>query len=218
MRQTGVRTVGIAALLAAGVLQVGAGAETAPAVNFAPKGQMAAMKVGQTPTVGQKAPDFALMSLDGVQVRLSEEIARGPVTLVVLRGFPTYQCPFCTRQFADYLAHGDDFQATGAHVLFVYPGSPEGLNEHAKALVAGRPMPAGYRILMDPDYAFTLAYNLRWDAPRETAYPSTFVIDRHGMVAFAQTSRAHDGRVPTAVGCPAAVTGWLNIGWGYRKR
>jgi hypothetical protein len=35
---------------------------------------------------------------------------------------------------------------------------------------------------------------LRWDAPDETAYPATFVIDRGGAVRFAQVSLGHDGR------------------------
>jgi thioredoxin-dependent peroxiredoxin len=109
------------------------------------------MKMETPPATGQKAPDFALTSLEGTRVQLSQELARGPIVLVVLRGFPTYQCPFCTRQFADYLAHGADLQAAHARVLFVYPGDPEGLNDHAKALVAGRPLPANYQILMDPD-------------------------------------------------------------------
>ena len=148
--------------------------------------------------MGEKAPDFSLLSLDGKTVRLSDEVAHGPVALVVLRGFPTYQCPFCTRQFADYLSHGVDFQRSGAHVLFVYPGDAQGLNDHAKALVAGRPMPASYQILMDPDYTFTRAYDLRWDAPKETAYPSTFVMDTKGIITFAKTSHDHGDRVPTA--------------------
>ena len=41
-----------------------------------------------TPRVGDKAGDFALQSLDGVTVRLSEELVRGPLVLVVLRGWP----------------------------------------------------------------------------------------------------------------------------------
>jgi alkyl hydroperoxide reductase subunit AhpC len=41
---------------------------------------------------------------------------------------------------------------------------------------------------------FTNAYGLRWDAPQETAYPATFVIDRDGIVRFAQISSGHDGR------------------------
>ena len=151
---------------------------------------------GEPPKVGQKAPDFTLTSLDGANVRMSAEVARGPVVLVVLRGFPTYQCPFCTRQFADYLGHGADFDASGAHVLFVYPGSPEGLVEHAKALVADRPIPPSYRILLDPDYGFTVAYNLRWEGPQETSYPSTFVIGRDGIITFAHVSHEHADRVP----------------------
>ena len=210
VKDAGTRTMGITTVLVAAVLTASAAAQdgstTKPetglmrdqAVGAMAPPAMGAMMAGQPPAVGQKAPEFTLTSLDGARVRLTEEVARGPVVLVVLRGFPTYQCPFCTRQFADYLAHGDDLSKTGARVLFVYPGAAEGLNDHAKALVAGRPMPASYQILMDPDYTFTAAYHLRWDAPRETAYPSTFVIDRNGVVRFGRTSRAHGDRVSTA--------------------
>ena len=48
--------------------------------------------------------------------------------------------------------------------------------------------------MTDPDYTFTNAYGLRWDAPNETSYPSTFVVDRTSIVRFAQISNAHDGR------------------------
>jgi thioredoxin-dependent peroxiredoxin len=120
---------------------------------------------GPTPQVGDRAPDFALASIDGTTVRLSDEIARGPVVLVVLRGWPGYQCPFCTRQFGDYLANGANFEKSGARVLFVYPGPADGLKEHARAFTASRELPAAFRILVDPDYSFTQAYGLRWDAP-----------------------------------------------------
>jgi peroxiredoxin Q/BCP len=154
---------------------------------------------GPTPQVGTTAPEFALVSLDGTTFRLSDEIARGPVVLVVLRGWPGYQCPFCTRQFGDYLANAANFEKSGARVLFVYPGPADGLKEHARAFTASRELPAAFRILLDPDYSFTQAYGLRWDAPGETAYPSTFVVDRHGTVTFAQSSRGHGDRVAAAV-------------------
>lgn len=169
----------------------------APSAAFA---QMAASPMrapaGATPQVGQTAADFALTALDGSTVRLAEQTARGPVVLVVLRGWPGYQCPFCTRQFGDYLSHAKELEATGAQVLLVYPGPADGLNDHAKALAADRPLPANYRILIDPDYTFTNAYGLRWNEPNETAYPSTFVLDGHRIVTFAQTSHEHGGRVP----------------------
>jgi hypothetical protein len=45
---------------------------------------------------------------------------------------------------------------------------------------------------------FTRTYGLRWDAPNETAYPSTFVLDGRGNITFARTSQSHGDRVPVA--------------------
>jgi thioredoxin-dependent peroxiredoxin len=159
-----------------------------PAAQMPPKAQV-------TPKVGDKAADFTLQSLDGATVRLSEETARGPVVLVVLRGWPGYDCPFCTRQFSDLHKNADNFAKAGARVLLVYPGPGDGLQAHAAAFTASRPMPVRFRVLLDPDYTFTQAYGLRWDGPKETAYPSTFVVDTGGVVTFAHISREHGDRV-----------------------
>ncbi len=45
------------------------------------------------PSVGDKAPDFTLKTLNDQTVRLSNLTASGKVVLVVLRGWPGYQCP-----------------------------------------------------------------------------------------------------------------------------
>jgi peroxiredoxin len=185
----GLGTLGIIVLLAT-LTSFGFAAES---IQTAPMAKVAA-----TPAVGQRAPDFSLVALDGVTVQLSREVARGPVVLVVLRGWPGYQCPFCTLQFGQYLSKAADVTATGAHVLFVYPGPAESLRAHAEEFTKSAQLPAAYRVLLDPDFTFTLAYGLRWDAPNETAYPSTFVIDKRGVVTFARTSRVHGDRVPVA--------------------
>ncbi len=128
-------------------------------------------------------------------MRLSERTAQGPVVLVVLRGFPGYQCPFCDRQVHDFIKSASAFDAAGARVVFVYPG-PEGeLAKRASEFAAGKSFPPGFDFVLDPDYVFTNLYSLRWDAPKETAYPSTFVIKRGGEIAFARISRSHGGRV-----------------------
>lgn len=58
-------------------------------------------------------------------------------------------------------------------------------------------LPAGFEMVLDPDYTFTKQYGLRWDAPQETAYPSTFLIDSQNMVFFSKISKSHGGRTTT---------------------
>ena len=149
---------------------------------------------GEPPKLGEKAPPFSLLDLDGQRVTLDDELTHGPVVLVLLRGWPGYQCPFCTRQFADFLGHASAFDAAGARVVWVYPGPSDSVQQHAREFLASRALPSAFRITTDPDYVFTNAYGLRWNAPQETAYPATFIIDRGAIVRFAQISVGHDGR------------------------
>lgn len=157
-----------------------------------------AQTMAMTPKVGDKAADFSLTDAKGATAKLSTELARGPVVLIVGRGWPGYQCPFCTRQFAEFRSHAPELAAAGARVLWIYPGPGEELAKHAEDFVVGGETPANFSVLIDPGYHFTNAYALRWDAPRETAYPATFVIDRQGVVRFAQVSKEHGGRTPVA--------------------
>jgi thioredoxin-dependent peroxiredoxin len=177
--------------VAAAALVLGGVASLAAQTGTAPSGSA-------TPKVGDTAADFTLTGLDGKTVRLSEETTRGPVVLLMMRGWPGYQCPFCTRQFGDYLANAERLKTAGATVVFVYPGPGEGLVEHAQAFTAGKDMPGHFRFVTDPDYTFTNSYGLRWDAAKETAYPATFVLDRKRVVTFVNVSREHGGRVPVA--------------------
>jgi hypothetical protein len=47
-------------------------------------------------------------------------------------------------------------------------------------------------------YTFTNLYGLRWDAPRGTAYPATFFIDRQGTVFFERIAKLRAGRTTAA--------------------
>lgn len=150
------------------------------------------------PTVGENARDFELADLHGNHQQLSGFTKKGPVVLLVLRGFPGYQCPICSRQVGQYVAAADRFQGANASVLMIYPGPAEGLKAHAEEFIAGKALPENFHLLIDPDYSFTNAWNLRWDAPRETAYPSTFVIGKDGTIKFARISKTHGGRAPVS--------------------
>lgn len=148
------------------------------------------------PKTGDKAPDFTLQSLDGEKVKLSELTPKANVVLVVLRGWPGYQCPICDRQVNDFIRSLAGFTNAAARVVFVYPGPADGLKAHAEEFKKwkGREWPAEFVYLLDPDYSMVNAYGLRWDAPRETAYPSTLVLDKTGTVRFIQISHSHGDR------------------------
>ena len=151
-----------------------------------------------TPATGGKAPDFTLSTPEGVAVSLHDLTAKGPVVLVVLRGYPGYQCPYCQRQAHDFMENSGKFAQDGAQVLLVYPGPPADLGQRAKEFMDKQTLPANFHLVIDPDYAFTNQYGLRWDAPHETAYPSTFLIDPKGVIFFSKTSHTHGDRTTAA--------------------
>lgn len=150
----------------------------------------------QTPDVGAKAPNFTLSTPTGKAVEMSKELRGHQLVLVVLRGFPGYQCPYCVRQVHDFVEHAADFAAKNVKVLLVYPGPPADLDQHAKDFLAKQAeLPANIILVTDPDYTMTNAYGLRWDAPHETAYPSTFILDKNRTVLFEKISHSHADRL-----------------------
>jgi peroxiredoxin len=118
------------------------------------------------------------------------------LVLVVLRGFPGYQCPYCQKQVHDFVEHAADFAAKQASVLLVYPGPPADLDQHAREFLANQAaLPSNIVLVEDPNYKMTNLYGLRWNAPHETAYPSTFILDRTGTIVFEKISHSHGDRV-----------------------
>jgi thioredoxin-dependent peroxiredoxin len=146
------------------------------------------------PDVGTKAADFTLKTVDGKAVKLADLTSQGSVVLVVLRGYPGYQCPFCNRQAQDFIQKAADFSKAGAQVVLVYPGPPQDTNAKAAEFLSNKQMPANFTLLLDPGYEFTNAWGLRWDAANETAYPSTFLIDTSGTIYFSKVVKSHGGR------------------------
>jgi peroxiredoxin Q/BCP len=170
------------------------------------------MNAANSPHVGDKAPDFTLKTLDDQTVRLSDLTARNKVVLVELRGWPGYDCPFCTQQVHDYISNADKLKAAGVQVLMVYPGPADDLKAHANGFLQDKNWPNDFLFVLDPDYSFTKSYGLRWDASNETAYPSTFIIDTENKVQFAHVGKVHGDRVSLA-----AVLEALNKGMDMKN-
>ena len=146
------------------------------------------------PNVGDTAPDFSLNTLGGKTIKLAELIRAGPVVVLELRGWVGYQCPLCNRQVGDFLGNAETLRKAGAQVVLVYPGPAGELQKHAQDFIAGKSLPDGFAFVLDPELKFVNDYGLRWEAPKETAYPSTFVIDKAGIIRFAKVSHSHGDR------------------------
>lgn len=157
-----------------------------------------AARAAVPPAVGDAAPAFTLKTLDARVVDFAKVAHGRTAVLVVLRGWPGYQCPFCTTQVYEYVEHAAEFAERNIPVVMVYPGPAEQLQAHAAEFLGDKRWPANFHFLLDPDFAFTNQYGLRWPGEGETAYPSTFVIDAHGRVRFAQVSHEHGDRVGAA--------------------
>ena len=147
--------------------------------------------------IGNKAIDFTLNTINGNKIKLSELNKNRPIVLVVLRGWPGYQCPICTRQVGSLIAEENKFSELKASVIMVYPGPSDDLQKHAKEFSEDFSFPENFYFAIDPDYSMINLYGLRWDAPKETAHPSTFVINKEGEIVFSRVSSTHGGRATT---------------------
>ncbi len=152
------------------------------------------------PEVGDIAPDIELKNEKGETISLKKLNSEHAVVLLVLRGWPGYQCPVCSKQVSEFVAKKSELEKAGAQVLMVYPGPADMLAEHAKEFATqGKwEFPANFYYVTDPEYKFTNDWGLRWEAERETAYPSTIIIGKDRKIAYAMTSTSHRGRAAVA--------------------
>jgi len=144
---------------------------------------------------GEKAPDFTLKNAFGKDVRLYEELKKGPVILVFYRGA---WCPFCNMHLHVLQENLDAFKKYGAQLITVTPQTPDKSAEQIKK--DGYP----FEVLSDLDNSVIKAYKLYFDMPQELLdiykkhgldieafngrertglpIPGSFVIDQNGLV------------------------------------
>ncbi|MBO1223327.1 MAG: AhpC/TSA family protein [Candidatus Scalindua sediminis] len=146
--------------------------------------------------VGEKAPDFTLVNAFGKEVRLSEQLKKGPVILTFYRGA---WCPFCNLELnvlQGSLAH---FKKYNASLIAVTPQRPDKSNEQIKKAKYT------FEVLSDLDDSVMKSYDLFFEVPQElhelyrnrfnfdiTDYngkgrlglpvPGTFVISQDGVI------------------------------------
>jgi peroxiredoxin len=145
--------------------------------------------------VGKVAPDVELSTPARQKIKLSETVKTSPVVIVVLRGYPGYQCPICTQQVAELIKNQKELADANGRILLIYPAPQKMIEEKSKEFFANSELPKHFTVLLDPDLGFVNAYGLHRNAPNETAYPSTIIVDKTGAVRFLHVSKTHGDRV-----------------------
>ena len=134
------------------------------------------------PEVGKKAPDVILPAEAGNQVwTLSSQKGKGVVVLTFYRGWVGYQCPICMKQAKGMGSLADEFRKAGAQIVSIYPGTPQQADEFVQK--AGVKETPRNPLLVDAHKQAAYAYNVLTD-DRKEARPSTFVIDKDGIVKW----------------------------------
>src|SRR5690606_22550390 len=120
-----------------------------------------------------------------------------PLILVFNRGFAGYVCPYCTTYTAQLATRYDEIRAAGAELLLVYPTREvdearvleftDAVNEILTEEGEGAlPFP----VFLDRGLAATIRFNLTGDITK----PSTFVLDRDGVVRYAHVGDEPEDR------------------------
>jgi peroxiredoxin len=162
--------------------------------------------------VGDTAPDFALSDAVGNQVVLADVLAKGPVVVTFYRG---EWCPYCNLQLQALQKALPEIAAAGATLVAISPQAPDhGLTMIEKHDIA-------FPVLSDLDQSVSEAYKVRFDVSgeledlqvnvfqndpaeqnadgrRSLPVPSTFVVDRDGIVRFASVDADWRVRVEPA--------------------
>ncbi len=152
----------------------------------------------EEPAIEMPLASIEGVGLDGKLVSSTKLLEKGPVVLIVMRGFPGYDCPACSAQLADFVKQSDAFKAAGAQIMIVYPGSIQDLEAKAKGFVSKQQLTDSFHLVIDKELKIVKQLGLFWDAPKETAYPTTLVADRQGKIRFVKISRTHGGRTKAA--------------------
>lgn len=140
--------------------------------------------------------DAELTAPDGQVARISDYRGR-PIVLVFNRGFAGYICPYCTTYTAQLATRYEEIKSIGGELLLVYPTRDtdearaieftDAVNEILAAEgKEGLPFP----VFLDRGLMATMRFNLTGDLTK----PSTFVLDRAGVIRYAYVGNAPDER------------------------
>ncbi len=161
--------------------------------------------------VGQHIGDARLARVDGSEVRLSEMLGEGPVVVVFYRGG---WCPYCNEHLAAWESMRGELEQAGGKLVAISPERPSA----AEATRANGKL--AYDVLSDTRLEAARMFGVKFEMDEATQakymgygvnlakanasgawelpHPATFVVDRGGVVQFAQVQQDFKNRTSPA--------------------
>ena len=139
-----------------------------------------------------------LTPVTGGEIDLAAFQGKKRVLLVVLRGFLGKVCEYCVAQTAALADAKDELDALDVEVLVIYPGARENVaafealyeEEFGEEFGEG---PPPYKVFYDQDLKLVRQLGIEGDL----ASPSTFLINKQGLVEFAYVGKNKADRPAT---------------------
>lgn len=183
-------------------------------ISPAQQGSMAASspEMAKPISVGMKAPDAMLRTVEGKDTTLKEVIKGKKTVLIFYRGG---WCPFCNRHLAEVAQVEGDLHNMGYQVIGISPDQPEKLkamidknklnyklfsDSKAESLKA---FGVAYRIDEETFNTYKDKYNLNleeWSGQNHhiLPVPSVFILDKGGVIRFVHSNPDYKVRIKTA--------------------
>lgn len=125
---------------------------------------------------------LGFVTLDGREVRLEEFLGKRNVVLIMMRGYNSQVCIYCTAHTSRLLLNYKEFVKRNAEVLVVYPGPKDKVPLLLKSInnikdAENPPFP----LLLDEDLRVVKLLGIEADL----AKPATYIVDKQGQVRFA---------------------------------
>lgn len=141
--------------------------------------------------LGRRLPVNRFLSSDGSVLDLASYHDSKRVVVVVLRGFSGQICLNCSVQTRALARSVAEFASRDAQVLLVYPGEARSVPQFLDAVSdLGPDFELPFPVLLDLDFTFVRSARLEG----ELAKPSSFILDRSGVVRYAYVGKTSADR------------------------
>ncbi len=142
--------------------------------------------------IGKKLSQTRYIDATGSVLDIEELCEKGPVLMVILRGFSGQVCLYCAAQTTALSDSIERFKKAGIQVVVVYPGPVDAIPSFINAVRSLRKDPPAMPVCLDASLLGVRSLKLEGSL----AIPSSLIIDSKGIIQYAYQGKTIADRPP----------------------